>query len=274
MLDRATTAGVDKILLTGMSLADVDFNLAIARSRPAQCRITVGVHPYHAAEPEEDAMYFDQLFTLIHVLLKDDQPLLVAYGELGLDYDHTEKASADIQRKVFKQQLDLYIQHNLDLPIFLHCRSAFNDFVQILRPYMSSLPQRGVVHSFVGSKDQMHTLVDMGLDVSVNGFSFRDRESIEMVGAIPLNRLQLETDAPWGLIPNTSEVAKRYLGNVRPAPPSKKRDKFELGCMVKDRNESCTIDRVAHVVAGLKGLTVEEVATAAYQNSAKMFKFG
>jgi TatD DNase family protein len=128
-----------------------------------------------------------------------------------------------------------------------------------------------LVHSFVGSTAQMQKLVDMGLEVSVNGFAFKDRESLEMVAAVPLDKLQLETDAPWGVIQANSEVAKRYLGNVPVLPQSKKKDKWQEGCMVKERNESCGISHVAFVVAGLKGISVEEVAKAAWQNSRRMF---
>ena len=111
----------------------------------------------------------------------------------------------------------------------------------------------------------------MGCDVSVSGFSFKDRESLEMVAALPLDKLQLETDAPWGIIQPSSEVAKKYLVNCPPLPASKKKDKFQMGAMVKERNESCAISQIAFVVAGLKGLSVEEVAEAAWTNSMKMF---
>ena len=117
----------------------------------------------------------------------------------------------------------------------------------------------------------MHLLLSMGLDVSVNDFSFRDRESLEMVREIPLDRLHIETDSPWGKILASSEVAKRYLPNARPLPVAKKRDKFEMGAMVKGRNESCTIERVTLVVAGLKGLSAQEVAEKVWENSVRMF---
>ncbi|THY81695.1 Mg-dependent DNase [Aureobasidium pullulans] len=140
-----------------------------------------------------------------------------------------------------------------------------------MEPYLSKLPKGGLVHSFVGSKSQMEKLVSMGFHVSVNGFSFKDRESLEMVAAIPLDKLQLETDAPWGIIQPSSEAAKRYLVNAPTLPASKKKDKFQMGSMVKERNESCAMSHVAFIVAGLKGVSVEEVAQAAWNNSTGMF---
>jgi TatD DNase family protein len=159
--------------------------------------------------------------------------------------------------------------------LFLHCRAAFDDFVAVLRPFWEGgrlVLRRGLVHSFVGTRAQMEVLVGMGLQVSVNGFCFRERESLEMVRAVPLRSLQVETDAPWGEIAAGSEVAKAYLRNAGKLPWAvKKRDKFTVGQMVKERNESCKIESVAMIVAGLKGISVEEVAAAAWENSVDMF---
>ncbi|KXH41763.1 TatD family hydrolase [Colletotrichum simmondsii] len=284
VLDRASAAGVDKVMLTGMSLSDAATNLSIAKSRPAgTCFVTIGIHPYHAAEPdaEEDGGeegHFKKLAEVVRETLSSasegNPSPLAAFGELGLDYDRLNHASKEAQIRTFKRQLDLFVEEKLDLPLFLHCRAAYDDFVEIIKPYLPNLPRRGLVHSFVGTSAQMKTLVELGLDVSVNGFGFQDRESLEMVRDIPLENLQIETDAPWGEIPAGSEVAKRYLGSASALPQSKKKDKFELGLMVKGRNESCTMDRVAFVVAGLKGLSVDEVADAAWRNSVKMFGFG
>ncbi|TDZ27329.1 Deoxyribonuclease Tat-D [Colletotrichum spinosum] len=283
VLDRALTAGVSKVVLTGMSLSDAEFNLAIARSRPDNsCFVTIGIHPYHAAEPDAEAeggedAHFEKLAQTVRDAMNPadgGRILLAAFGELGLDYDRLVHASKEAQLRTFRRQLDLFVREQFDLPLFLHCRAAFDDFVAVITPYLPKLPKRGLVHSFVGTAAQMRALTGMGFDVSVNGFSFRDRASLEMVREIPLERLQIETDAPWGEIPANSEVAKRYLAHAPGLPQSKKKDKFELGLMVKGRNESCTMERVAFVVAGLKGVAVEEVAEAAWRNSVRMFGLG
>ncbi|KAL1602804.1 hypothetical protein SLS60_006225 [Paraconiothyrium brasiliense] len=276
VLDRALEASVKKVMLTGMSLWDAQFNADIARSRPDQCRITIGVHPYHASEPyangSDGSAYFASMAKTVADLQAEKPTLLSAFGELGLDYDHLEWAGKGVQIQCFKDQLDLFVREKYDLPLFLHCRASFEDFVAVIEPYLAQLPRRGLVHSFVGSSAQMRKLTDMGFDVSVNGFSFRDQESLEMVAAVPLERLQLETDAPWGIIQASSEPAKAYLLNAVPLPASKKKDRFQLGMMVKERNESCAMSQVAFVVAGVKGLRVDEVAQAAWQNSTAMFR--
>lgn len=262
-------------MLTGMSSSDIDFNAEIARSRPLHCSITIGVHPYHANEPytnnSNSKDYYDSMAKQITDLKTSAPGLVTAYGELGLDYDHLELADKETQLRCFKDQLDFFVAQKWDFPLFLHCRAAFDDFVSVMEGYIPQLPRGGLVHSFVGTTAQMQKLVSLGLDISVNGFSFKDRDSLEMVCAIPLEKLQLETDAPWGIIQASSEVAKRYLVNAPTLPASKKKDKFVMGSMVKERNESCSMSHVAFIVAGLKGISVEEVAKAACENSMRLF---
>lgn len=261
-------------MLTGMSLQDIDHNNSLVASHPDQCTLTIGIHPYHAAIPEAEIKpTMEELARRVtHAVSRDPSPIS-AFGELGLDYDRLNHASKEDQIRVFKAQLDCFVEHVWQLPLFLHCRAAFDDFADIIKPYLPKLPKGGLVHSFVGSATEMHQLVDLGLDVSVNGFSSQDRESVDMVAAIPLERLQLETDAPWGEIKATSNLAKRYCVNAPPLPASKKRDKWDASSMVKERNESCSMQTVAFVVAGLKGCSVEEIADAAWHNSARMFGF-
>lgn len=272
VLDRALAAGVEKVMLTGMSLSDVATNAMLANSRPTgTCFFTIGVHPYHASEPTED--YMNTLRQAVNGALAEKPCLIAAYGELGLDYDRLNYAGKEVQMETFKKQLDMVVQEKWNLPLFLHCRAAFDDFIKIIMPY-TPLPRGGLVHSFVGTAEQAAQLTSLGLHISVNGFSFQDRQSLDMVASLPLEKLQIETDAPWGEIKSSSEIAKRYLINAASLPQAKKKDKWDARCMVKERNESCAIERVALVVAGLKGVMVDEMANAAWDNSVGMFKLG
>lgn len=256
-----------------MSSSDISFNAEIARSRSEQCSLTIGVHPYHASEPYSNGSDGSDYYTSMAAKLNELQSLgmVAAYGELGLDYDHLDLCDKETQIRCFKDQLDLYIANDWRLPLFLHCRAAFHDFVAVMEEYAQRLPRGGLVHSFVGTTTQMQHLISLGLSISVNGFAFKDCEVLEMVAAVPLDKLQLETDAPWGIIQTNSEVAKRYLVNADPLPQSKKKDKWNEANMVKERNESCCISHVAFIVAGIKGCKVEEVAKVAWENSTKMF---
>jgi TatD DNase family protein len=272
VLDRAQDSNVRKVLLTGMSLSDVDYNASLAKTRPGQCGLTVGVHPYHAAEPEADTEYVVKLGAAVDNLMQGSPRLIRAFGELGLDYDRLDRADKEVQIKTFKDQLDLFVERKWDLPLFLHCRASFDDFVDIITPYVPKLPRSGLVHSFVGTAAQMYALTELGFDISVNGFSFKDPDSLKMVSEVPLSKLQIETDAPWGEVKDGDEVWKRYgVHYQNKETKRKKKDKWEDGFMIKDRNESCCIERVAFVVAGCQGRSVQEVVEAAWQNSMKMF---
>lgn len=261
-------------MLTGMSLDDVDFNTKLVEQHPTQCSLTIGIHPYHAAIQESDVQAeMARLEQSVDNALKATPRAISAFGELGLDYDRTNYASKEDQLRVFRAQMDLIATKQWDLPLFLHCRAACDDFIEMISPYLPQLKRKGVVHSFVGSTAEMRKLLDLGLDISVNAFSFADRESVDMVAAVPLDRLHLETDSPWGEIKSTSPLATRYCTNAPGLPSSKKREKWDPAYMVKERNESCAITAVTFIVAGLKGLSVDEVASAAWENSGAIFNF-
>lgn len=233
--------------------------------------MTLGIHPYHAAELYDSTTSLEELASLGKSLLAMENSPLVAFGEIGLDYFYLERAGKEIQQRAFLDQLE--IATKFDLPLFLHVRDSYQDFVDLIRPYIPRLLKRGIIHSFAGTKEEMLGLVELGFDISVNGVSFKTSEHLNMVRAIPLDKLQLETDAPWCEIPGSGPVME-YLKDAPPLPPTRKPVKFVKGDMVKGRNESCVIERVARVVAGLQGVSLEEVVTAAWRNSIDMFGLG
>ena len=103
--------------------------------------------------------------------------------------------SAHSSRKYFEAQLEIAVE--LQLPLFLHSRAAGEDFERLLAPRLEKLPKRGLVHSFTGTLEEMQRLVALGLDIGVNGCSLKTEENLEVVKAIPLDRIQIETDGPW-----------------------------------------------------------------------------
>lgn len=123
--------------------------------------------------------------------------LVAAFGEIGLDYDRLYLSEKKSQLKYFEAQLDMAV--NLQLPLFLHSRAASEDFERLLAPRISQLPRRGLVHSFTGTIEEMERLVAMGLDIGVNGCSMKTEDNLEVVRAIPLERIQIESDGPWVL---------------------------------------------------------------------------
>jgi TatD DNase family protein len=119
----------------------------------------------------------------------------VAFGEIGLDYDRLFLTPKEQQLKYFDAQLDLAVE--LQLPLFLHSRAAADDFERLLKPRLEKLPKKGLVHSFTGTLEEMKRLVDLGLDIGVNGCSLKTEQNLSVVKEIPLERLQIETDGPW-----------------------------------------------------------------------------
>lgn len=234
---------------------------------------TVGLHPTRATELEADpATYVGALSALIG----RHRSHVVALGELGLDNDRLHFASADAQRTAFVAQLKLAKEH--DLPLFLHSRAAHGELVDVLRQHRTLWEARGgVVHSFTGTVAEVIELVELGLDVGINGCSLKTAENLEAVAALPLARLQLETDAPYCSC-TSSHASASHLATIPTDAPwaaggikANKADKWREGEMVKGRAEPNGIGRIAWVVAQVKGVPVEEVAAAAWDNSRRMF---
>ncbi|KKA27481.1 hypothetical protein TD95_001972 [Thielaviopsis punctulata] len=236
-------------------------------------------------------------------------PSLVAFGEFGLDYDRLHYCTKAVQLHSFDQQLKLAAALEPQLPLFLHSRAAHRDFVDLLKKHfgdkLERLQKGGVVHSFTGTIEEMQELMDLGLYIGVNGCSLKTVENCEAIKHISLDRIMLETDGPWCEVRPSHEGWKYLLAPADATPPpadeaapvSKapvkkknqpkkqddkiqeptdvykvvKKEKWVEGCMVKGRNEPCTIGRVATIVAAIKGITVEELCKHAWENTTKVF---
>jgi TatD DNase family protein len=95
----------------------------------------------------------------------------VAFGEIGLDYDRLYLTEKEPQLKYFEKQLEIAVE--VQLPLFLHSRAASEDFERLLGAKLPQLPKKGLVHSFTGTVEEMKRLVEMGLDIGVNGCSMK-----------------------------------------------------------------------------------------------------
>ena len=188
------------------------------------------------------------------------------------DYDRLELCPKDVQLEYFARQLDIAVEVNL--PLFLHSRAAHEDFTRLLRERLEKLPKRGVVHSFTGTEEEMLELVEMGFDIGINGCSMKTKDNIEVVKKVPLDRIQLETDGPWCEMRPSQASAEfvRDMGEVQWS--SVKKEKWVEGAMIKGRNEPCMIGRVGWAVAAIKGVSLEVLTEAAWENTIKMFGLG
>lgn len=131
---------------------------------------------------------------------------VVAVGEIGLDY-HYEEHSRDIQKKAFEEQLKLAAE--LDMPVVIHSRDAWEDTMELLRKYRP----KGVMHCFSGSAETAREIVGMGMYVGFTGVvTFKNaKKALKALEAVPLDRLLVETDCPY-MAPEPNRGKRNYSG--------------------------------------------------------------
>ncbi|KAF1986635.1 hydrolase, TatD family protein [Aulographum hederae CBS 113979] len=273
VVKRALDAGVRKMMITGSDLEESQHAIEIAGMFPGLCYATVGVHPCSAKLFDSHLGGHTKLISDLRDLARKTMAggVTVAFGEIGLDYDRLFLTPKEQQLKYFEMQLELAVE--LQLPLFLHSRAASEDFERLLGAKLSMLPRKGLVHSFTGTMEEMKRMIDLGLDVGVNGCSLKTEENVEVVKAIPLERLQIETDGPWCEM-RPSHASAKYLKDAPPLPKAVKKHQWAEGVMIKGRNEPATIPHVAYAIANIKGISVEDVCEAAWLNSIRMFGLG
>ncbi|KAK5116687.1 hypothetical protein LTR62_007361 [Meristemomyces frigidus] len=260
VVQRALEAGVRKMMVTGSDLTESKNAIKLAEDFPGLCYATVGVHPCSAMSFTNHADGPEALLQELETLAQKSRNAgtATAFGEIGLDYDRLHYCDKETQLIYFAKQLDLAI--SLQMPLFLHSRAAAPDFERLLRERLDHLPKRGCVHSFTGTLEEMQNLVAMGFDIGINGCSMKTGENLAVVRAVPLERLQLETDGPWCEM-RPSHASAQFLKDAPPEmmPKAVKKEKWRGDAMVKGRNEPCGIVLVAHAVARIKGVSTEEV---------------
>ena len=193
VIERAANAGVTRIIVTGTSDQNSQNALALAKTRPGKLFSTAGVHPHHASD------YSSSVKATLAKLMREDT--VVAVGECGLDY-FRNFSPREVQLSAFQSQLELAAESGL--PVFLHQREAHKDFVEILKPMINKI-SAAVAHCFTDSRDALHDYLSMGLYIGVTGWICDERRGQmlrKIVADIPLDRLMIETDAPY-LLPRT-----------------------------------------------------------------------
>ena len=265
VLERAWAAGVERIVVTAGTLADAREAVAFCERDPARLSCTVGVHPTRCNEFEENVDGPEAHAAALAAVV-DAAPAgrVAAVGECGLDYDRLEFCAKDVQLRHFGHHVSL--AQRTGLPMFLHNRNTGGDFERVVRERRDDFG-RGVVHSFTGSMEEMQALAALDLHIGINGCSLKTAENVAVAAAVPEHLLLLETDAPWCGIRPTHAGS----GHVQTTWPTKKKERFEAGHCVKDRNEPCTMAQVAEVVAAARNVPVDELAARVHANSLAFF---
>lgn len=198
---------------------------------------TQGIHPHDASLFSEESYEKVKTNTL-------KNPKILAIGEIGLDYFYT-KSPRERQLECFDRYLELAVE--LNKPVVIHTRDADEDTIAILKNASTNLKQKGVLHSFTSSKELAEFALSEGFYLGINGIcTFPNAQNVrDVVAMAPMERLLLETDAPF----------------LTPAP------------FRGVENAPYYLSLVALKIAEVKSLDYEMVLKTAYQNSLNLFKF-
>ncbi len=234
ILERAKAAGIGTIVSVGAitSIETDRRTVEIAENHPHVYAI-VGVHPHDAKDCDSDRI------EALRELAKSKK--VVAIGESGLDF-HYMHSPQDAQEAALRRHLELASE--LELPISIHCRNAEERLAAIVREV--GMPARGgVIHCFTGNTNAAKEFVALGFHISFSGIvTFRNaREVREAAPTVPDNRVMVETDAPY----------------LAPEPYRGK------------RNEPAYVRRTVEVLATLRGVEADRLATITSENARRLF---
>lgn len=230
----ALQAGVAMLLLPDIDRQSTPRLEALYRQHPDCLLPMAGLHPTSVG-PDYEAQ-----LALVHQSLLERKLPYCAVGEIGMDlyWDRTYQAE---QTDALLRQTQWAIECNL--PVALHIRKAMNEVFAVLRS-INRPTYSGVMHCFGGSVQEAHRAVEMGFHLGIGGVvTFKNATLADVVRAIPLENLLLETDAPY----------------LAPVPHRGK------------RNQSAYIPIIAQYIADLRGISVAQVAEVTTQNAVRLF---
>ena len=191
IVENAREVGVNTLVCVGTDVRSSREAVIFCRSYD-DCYASLALHPHEAADMQDSAIN-----EVVHELrgLYDPKAPIVAIGECGLDYFyHQSDEVKKRQQKLFRSHIELALE--LDLPLIFHIRDAFDDFFTIIDEYPSV---SGVVHSFSAHDKQLQGVIERGFYVGLNGIMTftKDQKQLEAAKNVPLEKLVLETDAPF-----------------------------------------------------------------------------
>ncbi|GAB3054445.1 TatD family hydrolase [Virgibacillus ainsalahensis] len=231
-IQRAFDAGVTYMTVVGFDRETIPLAIEIAEQNET-IYAAVGWHPVDAIDmTDEDLDWIEELSA---------HPKVVAIGEMGLDY-HWDKSPKDIQKEVFRRQIRL--AKRLNMPIIIHNREATEDIIEILQEE-NAKEVGGIMHCYNDSVEYVQACLDMNFYISLGGpVTFKNATLPKEVAAqVPLDRLLVETDAPF----------------LAPHPNRGK------------RNEPAYVTLVAEKIAELRNMSFEEISQITTENAFAFF---
>lgn len=231
-IQRAFAAGVEYMVVVGFDHETIPLAIEIAEQNE-NIYAAVGWHPVDAIDmTEKELNWIEEL---------SKHPKVVALGEMGLDY-HWDKSPKAVQKDVFRKQIRL--AKKLDMPIIIHNREATEDIIKILQEE-DAQTVGGIMHCYNDSVQYVQTCLDMNFYISLGGpVTFKNAPlPKEVAKEVPLDRLLIETDAPY----------------LAPHPNRGK------------RNEPAYVKLVAEKIAELRETSLEELAKQTTENAFRVF---
>lgn len=258
VIAKAKAMGVDKIVTIGTEPSDHQYVLDVAKKFYPQVYCTLGVHPHQGMK------WTSEVGNFIEAHLQE--PWVIAVGEIGLDYYYNESPKAD-QLEAFEKQLEIARKYNM--PVEIHTRDAEADTVDMLKKFQSSkavslssennsqhisdgsgIAQKnnavtGLIHCFTGTRWLAEQCLDLGYNISFSGIvTFKNANDLrEVCKFVPLNRMHVETDAPF----------------LTPVP------------LRGQKNTPAYVAHTAQFVADLKGVSLEKLIEQTNENARQLF---
>ena len=272
VLKRAKSVGLTGILTTSTNLHDYQENAKLIEqfsSNEVNIKTTLGVHPTscsQVAKVNDVSHYFAQM----NEFLQQRPANLIAVGECGLDYARLQWSPKELQLDFFERHFEL--TQTSKLPMFLHMRDCAHDFLLVLKRNRDSY-YGGVVHSFTGTAEEAKEILDFTENtfIGLNGCSLREPHSIEVVKNLPIDRIMVESDAPWCEMRPTHASAPFLTDFSWLIGKAVYKEKYQESLPVRGRNEPSESRRVLHVIAKIKEISEEDLAEQIYQNTIGLF---
>ena len=234
----ALTHNVNYFNIVCSSIDELDFVKDLNNRFKENSCFSLGVHPHNANELNLNTLKSLKDSINIH------HPSAV--GETGLDF-FRNLSSFENQLDAFEQQIKISIENNL--PLFLHQREAHDDFIKVIDKYISDIP-KGVVHCFTGTQSQLDDYLERDLYIGLTGWICDERRNKDLrksIKNIPIDKLMIETDAPY-LIPRNLKIKPK-----------------------NNRNEPKFLPHIANEIAALMNIDLEEFNIQVFNNSKIFF---
>lgn len=231
-MERCFKNEITRLFLPNVSSQSVSMVMDLAIAYPQNCFPMLGLHPCDVKEN------FEEELSLINQYIEKNK--IYAIGEIGIDL-YWDKTFLKQQQQAFITQINW--AKNLDLPIVIHCRDAFEEVFEVLQSQKDD-KLRGIFHCFTGDINQANTAIDLGFYLGIGGVVTYKKAGLDkVVEEIDLQHIVLETDAPY-LAPTP------YRGKP---------------------NESSYLINIAQKVADIKNISLAQVAEITTANSVKIF---